>query len=81
MVGQQAGQRQVINWVDDAIELRVEVDDRGVARLARLVARPAPSPRRAQTSSDEGASPGPQHEGVGRRVTRGCQHCHQLGCR
>ncbi|MGC8628055.1 MAG: alpha-galactosidase [Acidimicrobiales bacterium] len=65
MVGQQSGRRQVVNWVDDAIELRVEVDESGVARLARLAARPVPSAFEAKMSPDEGALRGPGLEKAG----------------
>jgi alpha-galactosidase len=64
MIGQQAGQRQAIKWVDDAIELRVEVDDDGVVRLALLAARSATLPPRAPTS-DVGAPPGAHGEAAG----------------
>ena len=36
MVGARTSSRQEIGWADDAIQLRIEVDDEGVVRLGRL---------------------------------------------
>src|SRR5579875_3852562 len=55
MTGLQAGAHLVLGWADQALELRVEVGEDGVARLAGLV------PRAARASS----SPrGPEAQGA-----------------
>ncbi|HYA44260.1 MAG TPA: alpha-galactosidase, partial [Acidimicrobiales bacterium] len=53
MVADETPARQVMGWDDDALELRVEVDEEGVARLVRL----APGVGGKRSSSE--AAPGP----------------------
>ena len=58
MVGARRSSRLEIGWSDDALEMLIDVDEEGIARLTRLVPLPAEDGLKANRDRKESATAG-----------------------
>ena len=56
MVGARRSSRLEIGWSDDALEMLIDVDEEGIARLTRLVPLPAEDGLKANRDRKESAT-------------------------